>query len=724
MPPVKKHELIIQNLNSIFSAVRKQSLTQLFTLPSNLVSQEKKIELAKKALEDSEPDVRDLAFALLKQIGIPTAEISISKIPQQFSKAPVPPVEKAVSKPVEKTPTQGIAIPEKIENTEKIQKTGNIQIPVKPDKPEKAVAAEVPTKATFIIEAPFLDDPLDSSLPDPATLKSIPSKLEYLSRLGHERPSGALYHLLIFAQDIHEEVALTALQTILNLRDPRAASQVLPFLVMSGFSSQRRFLILKIVMESRSALDVESLEQVLRQEKDVIVKSGLVKVFARHCGDSGVETLKWCLKDADSRVRANTIEVLEEIKIDSCVEEVAELLNDSENRVKVNAAKFLVRFSHPEAFPTLKKMLGSSELWLRDSVIYALGEIGDTPSLTLLKAALKDPNQGIRLSVLKALAKINTEIARQGIQQTTQDNDQVVAQVARGLWEKIKNTQVAQPKQAVQAPVLPAAVNVKAPDIICSKPEPEPEPELESESEPEPEPEPEQQPEPEDSKPVSLPNLRKMPATVSGSIDISRNRLPDRLSKTEESENTDVPEASLPIEIPDMPDTAKLRTVPSKENKIPDNSEKHEIDPFRRGLDDLHIKPASSVSNVPVPPAAKVTIPSGGVPTAKLNLLSRTGTGGPAFQKPRSAEVYTGLSSADSRERQKAANDMTFIMGDDQSILVAFAAESSDNYVRLAAAKILSRKRGPGVLELLKKLSTDNNELVRSMAQKALTMAK
>jgi HEAT repeat protein len=63
-------------------------------------------------------------------------------------------------------------------------------------------------------------------------------------------------------------------------------------------------------------------------------------------------------------------------------------------------------------------------------------------------------------------------------------------------------------------------------------------------------------------------------------------------------------------------------------------------------------------------------------------------------------------------------------MGDDQMILIKRAAELPDESIRIAAVKLLSRKKTPDALELLQKLTTDSNETVRSLAEKALQLQK
>ena len=63
-------------------------------------------------------------------------------------------------------------------------------------------------------------------------------------------------------------------------------------------------------------------------------------------------------------------------------------------------------------------------------------------------------------------------------------------------------------------------------------------------------------------------------------------------------------------------------------------------------------------------------------------------------------------------------------MGKDQMILVEKSFNHPDDHVRLAAAKILSRKRTPEAKELLKRMVDDKNDLVRSLVNKSILITK
>lgn len=64
------------------------------------------------------------------------------------------------------------------------------------------------------------------------------------------------------------------------------------------------------------------------------------------------------------------------------------------------------------------------------------------------------------------------------------------------------------------------------------------------------------------------------------------------------------------------------------------------------------------------------------------------------------------------------------MMGEDQMHLVRKAYNHQDDSVRLAAAKVLSRKRTPEAKEILGKMAQDQNDLVRSLVEKTLLINK
>lgn len=512
----RRQELIIQNLKSISSQVRLMSVDQLLNLPA--MPPAEKIKCLEGCLQDSDDSVRNAAKnAIAKLGGNSPSSTAFSNLEPLTPKPMVAqPVDSSAdistaesSKNVLDAVSEVLAGLPDLENEATVS-AKNPVVPVKPAMPAKPVmpvkpvvpATPVVPQMSTVTPAPkasleqpkteiampvtngLIDGPVDASLPPVNGQTDIAFLVQHIKSISATKPAGYLTRLFELCKSMHEEVALTALQTLLTLKDKRVPPHILGLLDVPEYSSQRRFLMLKIIMDSEVSLSEELLENILVKEKDVIVKSGLVKVFARNCGENGIPLLIKCLHDDDPRVRANTVEVIEAQRIKGCEQEIIKLLNDSENRVKVNAAKYLVKIGYQQAFYTLRSMLVSPEVWLRDSVIFALGEIGDQPSLVLLRAALKDPNQGIRLSVLKALAKMNNATSRQILKAACGDPDPIVAQIANSLFDKIKDTPVnpiaaqAAPYVASHAAVKPAqpvpATGNVATSVIPAKPVPAP----------------------------------------------------------------------------------------------------------------------------------------------------------------------------------------------------------------------------------------------------------
>ena len=75
-------------------------------------------------------------------------------------------------------------------------------------------------------------------------------------------------------------------------------------------------------------------------------------------------------------------------------------------------------------------------------------------------------------------------------------------------------------------------------------------------------------------------------------------------------------------------------------------------------------------------------------------------------------------------EQRSGMKDVAFVMGQDQMILIEKAISLNDESIRIAAVKILSRRRTPDVKEILSRLTGDSNETIASMAKKSLMLMK
>ena len=598
-----------------------------------------------------------------------------------------------------------------------------------------------------------IDGPVDPSLPQISNSTDISFLIQHANDLANTKPSGYLTRLFELAKSVHEEVALTALQNLFNLKDNRVPSHILELLNNTDYTSQRRFLMLKIVMDTDAKLNTDLLENILVNEKDVIIKSGLVKVFAKNCNQSGVPLLIRCLKDEDPRVRANTVEVIETQQIAGCEQEIIKLLNDSENRVKVNAAKYLVKIGYQQAFLTLRAMLVSPEVWLRDSVIFALGEIADQPSLILLRAALKDPNQGIRLSVLKALARINNNMSRQILKAACGDPDQIVAQVAMQLFEKIKDTPVREDKPNIPRAMPMANSNLgvnqpasASPSIAHPTPQSVPQPgsfannASQANIPPKAVPTgPQNSPAPQQANNLGLANINTQAPQQA-----NNPGLPNiNTQAPQQANNTGLP--NLNAQTPQQANNPGLPSLNQAATSNPPTANQGmplpNLGSNSNGLPKPPVSPSPSMpslGNITQPNVSRpVSSPLPPRPVTPLKPLSQLRQpqpsvqpspslppGSPTFDKPRSAAIYAKLCSSSVDEQRNGMKDVAFVMGQDQMTLLAKAIKLEDESIRIIAVRLLSRKRTPDAKEMLVVLSQDTNDTVSSLAKKALMLMK
>ena len=130
------------------------------------------------------------------------------------------------------------------------------------------------------------------------------------------------------------------------------------------------------------------------------------------------------------------------------------------------------------------------------------------------------------------------------------------------------------------------------------------------------------------------------------------------------------------------------------------------------------VPPRPAVPNIQRPVAPVRPSPASNAPMPSLP------EGSPTFDKPRSAAIYAKLCSSSVDEQRNGMKDIAFVMGQDQMILIGKALSLEDESIRIAAVKLLSRKRTSDAKEMLTRLAGDSNETISSMAKKSLMLMK
>lgn len=242
--------------------------------------------------------------------------------------------------------------------------------------------------------------------------------------LGESDAREAVDLLLEAAQDNELSVryfarkALKKLKEKLNIKEEELESNLEKVYIerqMSNLDNQDPQIRIQAALKLAEFKDPELLPRIIEQlhaEEHKYVIATLVKTIGILGDECVIPVLSPYLKDADSRVRANTIEALEAVQVAKTFNLVSPLLNDSNPRVVANAAKTLWNFSPLKAMTRLREMSRNHDVTVRKSAVFALSRIGTVEARRLLSKLLSDQDMDVRLQASMAIAKVDEKLAK------------------------------------------------------------------------------------------------------------------------------------------------------------------------------------------------------------------------------------------------------------------------------------------------------------------------
>ena len=245
----KRHELIIKNLHSIMSEVRIRSIGQIETLtPMPL---EERIKHLESMLNDPEESVKNAAKASLGRLKGNSGGSSVKSSDTPISQPA------ALQKPIEQPNPSSISSPLQSNSTlpkvnpvtpnpvlSGLPKANSLNSPVVPQTPP------ISASQTVRKEDDIFSDPKDPSLIDISKNNDVSYLIDYTKQIASTRPSGYLAQLGELSCSAMDDVSLVALQSLFYIKEPRVAIHILKLLENDTISSQRRFLMLKIIQET------------------------------------------------------------------------------------------------------------------------------------------------------------------------------------------------------------------------------------------------------------------------------------------------------------------------------------------------------------------------------------------------------------------------------------------------------------------------------------------
>lgn len=155
--------------------------------------------------------------------------------------------------------------------------------------------------------------------------------------------------------------------------------------------------------------NVPVLKKILEKVQNPILIAGLVKTIGK-IGRNESEFLVKYLDFPDERVRANTVEGLEEQDLSKIKNKVYPLLYEQNNRIRANAIKMLWKFEPDIVFQKVQALCKSPDPESRKSGTYALYSIGTQQAYDELKKLVNDQNINVAVMASELIAKLSGKI--------------------------------------------------------------------------------------------------------------------------------------------------------------------------------------------------------------------------------------------------------------------------------------------------------------------------
>lgn len=191
-------------------------------------------------------------------------------------------------------------------------------------------------------------------------------------------------------------------------------------------------------LEERAADAVlEDLLELSATEESPRVLATLTHALGRLAAPEHLPRLAALLEHEDARVRANTVEALDDLLQRSYRNWLGPLARDPNNRVRANVAVALARYDEDQAATILTDMVGDEERWMRMSASWAAGASGMPKVVEAVLPLLHDPDPSIRIQTLRSLAQHRRLPTRRALHAwLAREEDPMVLQYASELLSR------------------------------------------------------------------------------------------------------------------------------------------------------------------------------------------------------------------------------------------------------------------------------------------------
>ncbi|MGM0606835.1 MAG: HEAT repeat domain-containing protein [Candidatus Muiribacteriota bacterium] len=201
------------------------------------------------------------------------------------------------------------------------------------------------------------------------------------------------------------------------------------------------FVIIKILEIARKILNEElfmSCFNILKNNQDEYVKATLVKTLSFSKSKKYNQFILANLKSDDPRVRANSVDAVENLKLIQNISCLIELLKDEDPRVRINAARAIYIFGDNRMLKIFKKLLTVNDTYIQESVLHTLDILNTKETFSLMKNFFdKTNNERLILRLLDIFSKTADDSILPLIRKHTANFNKKIAESAEFCLESI-----------------------------------------------------------------------------------------------------------------------------------------------------------------------------------------------------------------------------------------------------------------------------------------------
>lgn len=204
------------------------------------------------------------------------------------------------------------------------------------------------------------------------------------------------------------EAIYRILSSLGKLEDAAASSRIIPLLRHSD--EQVAALAAETLGKIGDSTNLPLLLQQFTPTAGSRLKASILSSIARlaRSSDPIQDVLAQALGDSDSRVRANAVEVIEQLKIPSAGRLLVPLLADADNRVRANVLKALwTSHDRRTLTRTLQGMVDNTNPWMRASAAFVLQHIEVEDRIRILGQLTGDPDPFVQTASWRGILSLS-----------------------------------------------------------------------------------------------------------------------------------------------------------------------------------------------------------------------------------------------------------------------------------------------------------------------------